>query len=192
MKKYILEIKEEMTSDEIVSMTRGSGADLIYLCGDEPIDRSNIEGEVAAITEFAEVKLETSGLALDQIAGDLKESGLKQVVVKIDTMKHSKFKEPHGRSLDYVFSGINAAERAEITPVRLKTTISRGFNDEEILDYLQLTFQHNYEILYVPGDGITKEDILKKMPAYRKSDDDSYDVEWGKYPGATGKICFEK
>ncbi len=197
MTKYILEVTKEMTSEEVIALARESGAELIYIQGgDEPLKRKNIVKEVKAIAESAEVKLETEGQLLEGFAQKLKSAGLKQVVVRADTMKYSRFAMDIDAgpedTLGNVIKGINAATNAGLKPVRLKVRFQKGFNDDEIINYVQLTYQHEYEILMIGSESVPEEEIRKKMPGYVKSSDEDYDVEWGKYPGARGKICFEK
>ena len=68
--------------------------------------------------------------------------------------------------------------------------ITEGFNDDEVLDFLQLTLQHRCDIVFLPtiDYGILKE----KMPALRKIDGASGEVEMYKYPMAVGRIGFIK
>lgn len=196
MSKYILELTKEMTNEEMISLAKESGADQIYIVGEEPLKREGFVDAVKEIASFAEVKAETDGQLLEQFAEPLKEAGLKQIVVKADTMKYSRFAMdidlgPED-TLGNVIKGINAATTCGLKPVRLKVRFKKDFNEDEILNYVQLTYQHEYEVLMLGTDSFPEEDIRKKLPAYVKAKDEEYDVEWGKYPGAVGRICFEK
>ena len=67
--------------------------------------------------------------------------------------------------------------------------VEKDFNDDEIMDFVQLTFQHNYEILFIGSDSFPAAEIRNKLPGCRKALQQQ-DVITGKYPGAIGKICF--
>ena len=88
-----------------------------------------------------------------------------------------------------VIDGINGAIDQQLA-VRLDVAITEGFNDDEVLDFLQLTLQHRCDIVFLPtiDYGILKE----KMPALRKIDGASGEVEMYKYPMAVGRIGFIK
>ena len=74
--------------------------------------------------------------------------------------------------------------------IRLNVGIEEGFNDDEVLDFLQLTFQHKYDIVFMPT--ISYSFLKSKMPALRKIEGDFGEVEMYKYPGAVGRIGFLK
>lgn len=196
MTKYILNLTKEMTNEEMISLAKESGAEMIYIMGEEPLKREGFVDAVKEISSFADVKAETDGQLLEGFAKDLKEAGLKQIVVKADTMKYSRFAMDIDlgpeETLGNVIKGINAATDAGLKPVRLKVRFSKDYNEDEVLNYVQLTYQHEYEILMIGSESFPEENIRKKLPAYVKAKDDEYDVEWGKYPGASGRICFEK
>lgn len=61
---------------------------------------------------------------------------------------------------------------------------------DEILDFLQLTFQHKYDIVFMPT--MPYEKIKAKMPALRETEQEFEDVEMYKYPGSVGRIGFLK
>ena len=74
--------------------------------------------------------------------------------------------------------------------IRLNVGLKEGFNDDEILDFLQLTFQHKYDIVFLPT--INYDLIKSKMPALRQVQGDFGEVDMYKYPGSVGRIGFLK
>ena len=68
--------------------------------------------------------------------------------------------------------------------------LKEGFNDDEILDFLQRTLMHRYDIVFLPT---IDYDIIKgKMPLLRKVEGDFGDVDMYKYAIAKGRIGFLK
>ena len=74
--------------------------------------------------------------------------------------------------------------------VRLDVALKEGFNDDEILDFLQLSLLHPYDIVFLPT--IDYGIIREKMPMLRKVEGDFGDVEMYKYAIAKGRIGFKK
>lgn len=132
----------------------------------------------------------TDGQDLAEKAEELKKSGVTDVTVTVNTFNHTRYKESNdGRQLQPVIDGINSAIGQKLK-VRLEVALKEGFNEDEVLDFLQLTFQHRYDIVFMPT--ISYDFLKSKMPALKKIDGDFGDVEMYKYPGSLGRIGFLK
>ena len=130
----------------------------------------------------------TDGQDLAEKVEQYKADGVTDVTIVVNTLNFTKYKESNdGKELQPVIDGINAAVGAGMT-IRLHVGLKEGYNDNEILDLLQLTFQHKYEIVFLPT--MDYDTIKSKMPALRKVEGDFEGVEMFKYPGAIGKIGF--
>ena len=122
--------------------------------------------------------------------GSLRKAAANTVAVKLYAFYIYGYHDiSEGKSLQTVIDGINGAIDQQLA-VRLDVAITEGFNDDEVLDFLQLTLQHRCDIVFLPtiDYGILKE----KMPALRKIDGTSGEVEMYKYPMAVGRIGFIK
>lgn len=123
------------------------------------------------------------------MAEKLKRAGLTGVIINVNTMRYTRYKKTHeGMELSPVVEGINKAVDQQIQ-VRLHVSLEKGFSDDEILDFVQLTFQHNYEIVFMPT--MPYEEIKEKL-RIRPVEGDFGDVEMFKYAAAIGKIGFLK
>ena len=185
--------------DEAVAKAKEAAAlgyNMIDITGEEPIERFNIIKEVEQIKSIEgieQVMLTTNGQLLKLTAGELKEEGLDKVAVKVDTFRYGRFKKNlEDDTLENVVEGINKATDAGLKPVRIIMRGEKDFNDDEIMDFVQLTFQHDYEILFIGSDSFPAAEIRNKLPGFREAASQEQDVITGKYPGAVGKICFEK
>jgi len=132
----------------------------------------------------------TDGQDLAERAEQLKAEGITDVVITINTLNYTKYKESNnGKELGPVIEGINKAVGQQLH-ITLQVSLKEGYNEAETLDLLQLTFQHKYDIVFMPT--ISYEFLKSKMPALRPIDGDFEDVEMFKYPGALGRIGFLK
>ena len=68
--------------------------------------------------------------------------------------------------------------------------LKEGFNDDEVLDFLQLTLMHDYDVVFLPTMDYDK--IKAKMPGLHKIEGDFGAVDMYKYLMAKGRIGFLK
>ncbi len=184
------------------------GISKFRLTGGEPLVRRGIVDfvrKMKSIEGLRELTMTTNGSLLAGMADELAAAGLDRVNISLDTLRYSRFKEiTRGGEIDDVVEGINAAVTAGLTPVKINAVVMKGFNDDEILDFLQLTFQHDYEIRFIemmPFKGnngceyqfMSNEEIKAKMPALRPvpfHGEGEGVAQLFKYPSAKGRIGF--
>lgn len=140
---------------------------------------------------MAETKVyKTDGHDLAGKAEELKKSGVTDVTVVVNTLNHTRYaKTNEGKNLDEVFQGINRAVDQGLA-IRLDVALEEGFNDDEVLDFLQLTLMHKYDVVFLPTMDYDK--IKAKMPLLKPVDGDFGDVDMYKYLVAKGRIGFIK
>ncbi len=137
-----------------------------------------------------ERRVVTDGQDLEQTAAQLRAAGVTDVTVVVNTFNYTRYKESNeGKELQPVIDGINRAV-GEGLRIRLEVALKEGYNDDEILDFLQLTLLHKYDIVFLPT--MDYERIREKMPLLRKVEGDFGDVEMYKYAIAKGRIGFKK
>ncbi|MBQ9015414.1 MAG: hypothetical protein IJ109_04775 [Firmicutes bacterium] len=135
-------------------------------------------------------RIVTDGQYLAQNAQKLRDEGVTDVTIVVNTLNYTRYEKSNdGKKLQPVIDGINAAIGAGLK-VRLEVALEEGFNDDEILDFLQLTILHKYDIVFLPT--IDYAVIKEKMPLLRKVEGDFGDVEMFKYAVAKGRIGFKK
>ncbi len=132
----------------------------------------------------------TDGQDLAEKAEDLKKNGVTDVIVTVNTFNYTRYAESNdGKELQPVIDGINKAIGLGLG-IRLDVALKEGFNDDEVLDFLQLTLLHKYDVVFLPT--MDYESIKAKMPGLRKVEGDFGDVEMYKYAVARGRIGFLK
>ncbi len=128
---------------EIVRAAVLAGIRKVRFTGGEPLVRKGIADLVAMVGEISEIDdiaLTTNGILLPEMAGRLRKAGLKRVNISLDTLSPEKFARiTRGGLLSKAWLGIESAREAGFDPVKINTVVIRGFNDDEILDFVDLT-----------------------------------------------------
>ncbi len=148
--------QELMTDNELSTIVRAMaelGVDKIRLTGGEPTVRPNLVEIVRFIAQQQGVRIvamTTNGILLPQLAEPLARAGLNRMNVSIDTLDPAKFKRitRWGR-LDTVWAGLEAAEAADLRPIKINVVVTRGFNDEEVVDLARLTLERDWEVRFI-------------------------------------------
>jgi cyclic pyranopterin phosphate synthase len=102
----------------------------------------------------------TNGVLFSRLAEPLAAAGLQRVNFSLDTLNAVKFHSLTRRgSLSVVWAGVEAAERAGLTPVKINTVIVRGHNEEDAVALAQLTLDHPWQVRFIemmPFGGATE------------------------------------
>jgi GTP 3',8-cyclase len=147
---------ELMQDDELITLVRlfaELGFDKFRLTGGEPTIRPNVADLVRQMRDIPGVELlsmTTNGVLLPELAQPLKAAGLQRVNISLDTLDPVKFKKiTRWGNFDQVWAGILAAEKAELTPIKLNAVVVRGFNDQDVADLARLTLDHDWQMRYI-------------------------------------------
>jgi len=145
------------------------GVRTIRLTGGEPLVRVRLEELIAMINSLApglDITMTTNGVLLRQKAKLLAEAGLKRVNISLDTLHLDRFQEiarveAFARTMD----GIQAAEEAGLSPIKLNMVVMKGQNDDEVVDFARLAREKGYEVRFIEfmpldGDGIWNNDLV--------------------------------
>lgn len=136
------------------------GIEKIRLTGGEPLLRKDVEILVEKLsalkkplkngTRLKDLALTTNGHTLPQRAGNLKKAGLDRVTISLDSLKRENFKDITGvDKLENVLEAIEAAQSADLNPVRINSVIVRGRNDDEIVDLARFARETGVSMRYI-------------------------------------------
>lgn len=155
---------ELLTDDEIMTVVRTAakiGFTKIRLTGGEPTIRPHVVDlvrQIAATDGIDDVAMTTNGLLLGRMAQDLKDAGLQRINISIDTLIPERFTQiTRGGKIEKVWAGIEAAERAGLSPIKLNAVVVRGQNDDEVADLAALTLTKPWQMRYIevmPLEGV--------------------------------------
>ncbi len=137
-----LKSSERLSFEEIVRLTRlfvQLGARKLRITGGEPLLRAGLEdliGDLTTLPGVDDVALTTNGVLLPQHAVALRAAGLRRVTVSLDTLDPAIFARlagGHGAP-EEVLAGIDAAERAGLSPIKINVVVQRDVNDHGVLE----------------------------------------------------------
>jgi GTP 3',8-cyclase len=144
----------------IVTIFAKFGVEKIKITGGEPTVRPKIEDLVKSLSNIDGIKsisMTTNGLLLKDKVKQLKKAGLKSVNISLDTFNPKRFKSITGieGGLTKVLDSITAANSAGLQ-VKINTVVMRGWNDDEILQFVQFSRKTGIVVKFIefmPLDG---------------------------------------
>jgi cyclic pyranopterin phosphate synthase len=97
---------------------------------------------------------------LEQYAEELADAGLDRVNVSLDSLKAERYREiTRGGDLESVLRGIEAAEKAGLTPIKINMVPIRGLNDDEIGEFAKITLTAPYQVRFIEFMPFVTEDM---------------------------------
>jgi len=198
---------------EIADVAVEMGMNKIRLTGGEPLVRKGIIdfiGRLKQMKLLEDISLTTNGYFLSDMAASLKVAGLNRVNISLDSLQSEKFRKITGfEGLEKVLKGIDSALEAGLTPVKINVVLLKGINDDEVEDFIKLTFNKplyirfielmptNHELTQInEGHFISAQNIKDKM-RIKFPDLQPTSIERGygpavyyKLPGAKGMVGF--
>jgi len=177
--------EELLTYEEITRLTSifvSMGVRRIRLTGGEPLMRRDIERLVSMIANtrgVTSLSMTTNGFFLAEKAKVLRESGLMSVTVSLHSLRSERFEATVGRRdvFGRVLEGIREAQRVRLSPVKINCVVTRGCNDDEVIDFAELARESGMVVRfieYMPFDGqklwdtnrvVSGREIIEKINA---------------------------
>lgn len=147
---------EIMRYEEILIFAKiavNAGVKRIRLTGGEPLVRKGLEKLIYQLNKLEgleDISLTTNGYLLSECADKLARVGLDRINVSLDTLNRKKFEEISlVDGLPEVLAGLKAAKKAGLDPIKINTVLIRGFNDDEVSDFIQFTKSNNYNFRFI-------------------------------------------
>ena len=164
-----------MTAEEIIEIAKQFvllGVKKIRLTGGEPLVRKDIDVILNGLSTLGvELTLTTNGILIDQHLEAIQAAGIKSLNVSIDTLQKEKFHRITRRDeFDKLLSNLALLRNTNLI-TRFNVVLIKGFNDDEILDFIALSEYENIQVRFIefmPFDGnkwdrskvVTSDDIL--------------------------------
>lgn len=191
---------------EVVKVCADLGTDKIRITGGEPLVRKGVIGLIEKITALETIKdiaLTTNGVLLGQMAGDLRKAGLKRINVSLDTLNEKKYEYiTRGGNIKDVLVGIEEAIKVGLVPIKINTVLTKGFNEDEIGDFIKLTVNENIDVRFIElmplgqSAGFAAEKYLSNTTVLERfgelepteAVDKSSPAKYYKLPGSKGRV----
>lgn len=152
-----------LTFEEIETLTRifaAEGVNEIRLTGGEPLVRKDLPllvSRLVKIEGIESISLTTNGYYLKEQAQNLFDAGIKRINISLDSLRPERFAEiTRNNSFHRVMEGIEESKRVGFSPIKINCVAIRGFNDDEILDFLRWGAENGLQIRFIefmPLDG---------------------------------------
>ncbi|QXD13820.1 GTP 3',8-cyclase MoaA [Rhodocaloribacter litoris] len=205
--------EEILTFEEIERLARlfvRAGVEKIRLTGGEPLVRTGMEALVEALGALPGLRtlaLTTNGLLLPKKLPRLHAAGVNLLNISLDTLRPERFDHITRRQgLALVLHAIDLAIAYGYDPVKVNCVVMRGFNDDELADFVALTETKPIEVRFIEympfaGNGwqdarfMPYRDMLARLgerfPVLERLDDGpNATAKTYRVPGFRGRIGF--
>lgn len=190
----LTEKSQLLTTDEIVRVAElfvKQGVNKIRLTGGEPTVRKDlaeiisksldgvqvvdltehlIVARLKALAGLETVAITTNGLVLTRQLVHLQRAGLDILNISLDTLNKEKYERiTRRKGWDRVLMGIDLALQLNYSPVKVNCVLMKGFNDDELVDFVRFTKDRNVDVRfieYMPFSGNNWDQV--KMLSYRE------------------------
>ena len=145
-----------LTFDEIERVMRAFselGVRRIRLTGGEPLVRKDLPTLVqrlSALPGVEDLSLSTNASLLGNQSAELKQAGIGRINVSLDTLKADRFRQvTQGGDLLKVLSGLQAAKKAGLKPVKINMVALKGINDDEFDAMLDYCIRNEFTLRFI-------------------------------------------
>lgn len=139
--------------EAVVRAAVAAGFRKVRITGGEPTlrpDLIEIVQRLAALPGIADLAMTTNGLLLPRLAAPLRQAGLRRVNIHLDSLHPGRLQRlMRFGTLEEIWAGIEAAEAAELVPVKLNVVVARGYNDEDVVELAELTVRNDWHVRFI-------------------------------------------
>jgi cyclic pyranopterin phosphate synthase len=135
---------ELLTFDEIETLATvfvKLGIEKIRITGGEPLVRNGVEKlceRITAISGLKTLAITTNGVLLEEKAHQLKNAGIQNINISLDTLQPERFERVALRGeFERVIRGIESALQAGFSSIKINVVVMRNFNDDELSDFVE-------------------------------------------------------
>jgi len=134
----LLKHEDILSFEEITEITKAAvamGITKVRITGGEPLVRRGIVElvrAIGAIDGIADFAMTTNGILLSEYAQSLADAGLHRVNISLDTVNPDRYKKiTQLGSLEHVFNGIKAAQKAGLAPIKINCVIGKFSHESD-------------------------------------------------------------
>ncbi len=129
------------------------GFNKVRFTGGEPTLREDlveIVERTRRIEGINDISMTTNAMLLPGLAEPLKRAGLDRINVHLDSLDEKRLhRVMRFSSLQRVLEGIESAEKAGLTPIKLNVVVVRDYNDGDVADLAALTLDRTWHVRFI-------------------------------------------
>lgn len=140
---------------EIVRQMADLGLRRVRITGGEPLVRRDLPvlvNQLRAVDGIDDLSLSTNAVLLSGMAEELKAAGIGRLNISLDTLRRERFadlaRRPE-RFYDDTMAGIASAEAVGFRPLKINVVVMRGFNDDELMDFADMTRERPWHVRFI-------------------------------------------
>jgi cyclic pyranopterin phosphate synthase len=203
-----------LSDDEFVTVVEALapvGIEKVRITGGEPLLRKGVPALIRRIVEtegVREVSMTTNAYLLKRHIEEMKASGLHRINVSLDTLDPQRFFDMTRRNAFHeVMEGIEAAEAAGFTPLKVNAVVVKGVNDADVVPLAGETLRRPWQMRFIelmpigqartlwPHGFMSMDEMMEKITAaYGAPEEipvpDSETAKVYRLPGASGTLGF--
>ena len=150
--------REELLSyEEIASIVRvmaGMGLRRLRITGGEPLVRRDLPQLVRmlrAVPGIDDIALSTNAVLLEEQAEELRDAGIDRINASLDSLRPERIDGIARRpgSAEKILRGLEAAERAGFSPIKVNCVVMRGRNDDEVEEFARITRERPWHVRFI-------------------------------------------
>ncbi len=138
---------------KIINISADLGVNKIRFTGGEPLLHPHIVSFIKMASQtprIDHVNITTNAIYLNRNVLKLKQAGLNGINISLDTLDSNKYALITRRSLfNYAMEGLEAALSTEFNSVKINVVVLRGFNDNELIDFIKLTKNNPITVRFI-------------------------------------------
>jgi cyclic pyranopterin phosphate synthase len=147
------ELLAPLEIERIAGIALSVGFRKIRLTGGEPTLRPDLLDIVERLGRLAglrDLAMTTNAILLPRLARPLVQAGLRRINVHIDTLHPGRLQRVmRFGTVEEIWAGIEAAEAAGLRPIKLNVVVTRGYNDEDVVELARLTVEHDWHVRFI-------------------------------------------
>lgn len=194
----------------VIRIAARLGVRKIRYTGGEPLLRKDILELIQGAAQtpgIDSIQLTTNGIFLTDRAVELRQAGLDGVNISLDTLDAAKFLKITRRTgVAQVLAGMRAALEAGFSSVKINVVAMRGFNDDELGDFVALTREAPITVRFIElmpfdahqiwktgryfGAKLIHEHLLALFPELPTVTGSATEGMIFQVPGHTGKVAI--
>ncbi len=137
----------------VVMIAVRMGIRKVRITGGEPLVRRGIVDFIATlnlIDGIEDISLTTNGILLAEAADRLYAAGVRRINISLDSLDREKYNWiTRGGDVHAVLRGIEKVHEAGFDPIKINIVAIKGFNDDELLKFAEMTLERPYQIRFI-------------------------------------------